>query len=103
MTRFYSQDQFHRDLRQFELARDDGVTLVDVKRRRDQLLHLCHPDIGGSNEEAQEINAAYERLRSRLHREVERKAILRNIRRGIGVVLVVGAGALLAGRRHGQK
>lgn len=58
----YTRDQFLSDAGLFHLPDTGDFTLAQVKRRRAALMKQHHPDKGGENEKAQQINEAYGRL-----------------------------------------
>ena len=64
MTRRYTHNQFLKDAQLLELPEDGSFTPLNLKRQRGRLMQDHHPDKGGSNESAQQINEAYERLLS---------------------------------------
>jgi hypothetical protein len=73
----YGRAQFLKDATWMGLQRDAAFSRVELRRRRDRLMNLHHPDRGGEAEIAARINATYTRmiawLDSRSARDAERK------------------------------
>jgi hypothetical protein len=77
VSRRYSQTQFLKDAAWIGLPPDASFSRAELRRRRDRLMSVHHPDRGGDAEKAARINATYARmvdwLDSRSAKEVERK------------------------------
>jgi hypothetical protein len=77
VSRRYSRTQFLKDAAWLGLPPDAPISRVELRRRRDRLMGVHHPDRGGDAKKAARINATYARmvdwLDSRSASEVERK------------------------------
>lgn len=107
MANDYTHAQFVEDTRLFELPEDGSFTRADVRRLRDRLMQEHHPDKGGTDEKAQQINATYERLSAWIEAERRRKRSARrrqqasrSLRAALGLLLLIGSGGYIAARRH---
>ncbi len=58
----YRRAQFLRDATWLGLSRDAALSRSELRRRRDQLMIVHHPDLGGDAETAAQINAVYARM-----------------------------------------
>ncbi len=58
----YGKAQFLRDAQRLGLGPKSAFSHAALRRRRDRLLLVHHPDRGGDPHKAAEINATYERM-----------------------------------------
>lgn len=62
MTRRYGRTQFLKDAAWMGLPPDAVFSRVELRRRRDRLMSVHHPDRGGDADKAARINAVYGRM-----------------------------------------
>jgi hypothetical protein len=62
VSRRYGRAQFLKDATWLGLAPDSAFSRADLRRRRDRLMNIHHPDRGGDAEKAARINATYTRM-----------------------------------------
>ena len=62
MQRRYGRAQFLRDAVSLGLPTHLAFSRTALRRQRDQLIREHHPDRGGNNEKAREINEIYARM-----------------------------------------
>lgn len=58
----YGRGQFFRDAQRLGINPASAFSRAALRRRRDRLLLIHHPDRGGEKAKAAEINAIYERM-----------------------------------------
>ena len=95
----YTRDQFLSDAELLCLPETGDFTLAQVKRKRASLMKLHHPDKGGENEKAQEINEAYGRLSEWLSADkppLKRRRVIPEVKKG------TSASTNREGRRSGR-
>jgi hypothetical protein len=77
VSRRYGRAQFLRDAIWMGLPPEDAFSRAELRARRDRLMIIHHPDVGGDVEDAARINATYARmiawLDNRSAGEAERK------------------------------
>ena len=73
----YSRAQFVSDAAWMGLDLDQAFSRKNLRRQRDQLMYIHHPDRGGSEEMAACINLAYSRMLAWLDRHLESRSYLR--------------------------
>jgi len=77
VTRRYSRAQFIRDAAWLGVPLDAAFSRTELRRRRDHLMNIYHPDHGGDTDHAARLNATYTRmtewLDKRRFRTAERK------------------------------
>ncbi len=62
MSRRYGRAQFLRDARSLGVSVRLANSRTALRRERDRLIREHHPDLGGSNDRAREINDVYARM-----------------------------------------
>lgn len=62
MEKHYGRAQFLRDALSLGLPAPHAFSRVALRRRRDRLMREHHPDRGGSDETARQINEIYARM-----------------------------------------
>ncbi len=76
------------------------ITQAKLKQARDLLMQKHHPDKGGTNEKAQQINRSYKQLSAWIEsRDVREQRLAKALRIAMGVLFVVGFGSYIALRR----
>ena len=80
MSRRYGRSQFLKDAASLGLSRDTAVSRAELRRRRDRLIVVHHPDHGGDAGKAAEINTVYARMIEWLDERRARAAEARDLR-----------------------
>ncbi|WP_374546505.1 hypothetical protein [Rhodoblastus sp.] len=62
VSRRYGRAQFIKDATWLGLAPDAAFSRTELRRRRDRLMNIHHPDRGGDAAKAARINAIYARM-----------------------------------------
>jgi hypothetical protein len=73
----YGRTQFLRDAAWMGLVAQNAFSRSDLRRRRDYLMSIHHPDRGGSEHMAVHINEIYSRMMDWLDRRRQRRERLR--------------------------
>jgi hypothetical protein len=73
---YYGRAQFLGDAAWLGLGRDEAFSRTDLRRQRDRLMHIHHPDRGGSAAMAAQINMTYSRMITWLDRHLENRSYL---------------------------
>jgi hypothetical protein len=72
----YGRAQFLSDVAWMGLDREDAFSRANLRRQRDRLMHIHHPDRGGSEAMAARINVTYGRMLGWLDRHLENRSYL---------------------------
>jgi len=89
-----------KDVQLFGLEGPEELTQAKLKQARDLLMQKHHPDKGGTNEKAQQINRSYKQLSAWIEsRDVREQRLAKALRIAMGVLFVVGFGSYIALRR----
>lgn len=72
MSRRYGRAQFIRDAIWLGVPPEDAFSRAELRRRRDRLMNVHHPDRGGDAKTAARINATYARMTVWLERRDRR-------------------------------
>jgi hypothetical protein len=62
VTRRYGRAQFLKDAAWMGLSPESAFSRAELRRRRDRLMSVHHPDRGGDGDKAARINAIYGRM-----------------------------------------
>ncbi len=82
MSTRYGRAQFIKDAARLGLSRDAAFSRAELRRRRDRLMIVHHPDRGGDPRKAARINAIYARMLTWLDARSARLAETRHDARG---------------------
>ena len=72
----YGRAQFLRDAARLGMSRETALSRSELRRRRDRLMNVHHPDRGGDARKAARINAIYARMLAWLEARDARSADL---------------------------
>ncbi len=72
----YGRAQFFSDVAWMGLDREQAFSRTELRRQRDQLMHIHHPDRGGSEAMAARINVTYARMLDWLDRHLDHRSYL---------------------------
>lgn len=73
----YGRAQFLSDVAWMGMVPDQAFSRTGLRRQRDQLMNVHHPDRGGCEEMAARINVTYARMNFWLDRHLENRNYLR--------------------------